>query len=244
MRYLKTFESLDGSLISEIKKIVDENQYISDKEVAEDKLVYSDKWIIYISKETLAHIESHMAPSVDLGDAPGSYYAQDWKKGVENVISKFEPEAGQNPPFRTAWIGKDAGVDVGFVTIGYDERLKNGDMEGFKPYTYERPVRGNMVEETIILKEEESEKTNFLSVVGSKIGEVDGKGIISLWTTYPDFKDGKIEGKDIPMNRNEFRQNGFYFKCGKELFDKVPGQQISEKNNSKSMKHLKRFNEL
>jgi hypothetical protein len=224
--------------ISEIKKIIDENQYVSDKDVTEEKLVYSDKCIIYISKGTLEHIKSHMAPSVELGDAPGSYYTQNWKKGVETVISKFEPEVGDKPPFRTAWTGKDAGIDVGFVTIGHDDKLKSDELDGFKSYTYERPVRDTKVKETIILKEEEATKTNFLTVVGAKIGEVEGKGLITLWTTYPDFQDGKIDGKEIPMNRNEFKQNGFYFKCSKEFFDKVPSEQVSE---SKTLKYLKTF---
>jgi len=111
-------------------------------------------------------------------------------------------------------------------------------MNGFKSYTYERPVRDTKVKETIILKEEEATKTNFLTVVGAKIGEVEGKGLITLWTTYPDFQDGKIDGKEIPMNRNEFKQNGFYFKCSKEFFDKVPSEQMSE---SKTLKYLKTF---
>lgn len=238
MRYLRLFENLDESTISEIKKIIDENQYVSDKDVTEEKLVYSDKWIVYISKGTLDHIKSHMAPSVELGDAPGSYYTQNWKKGVETVISKFEPEVGDKPPFRTAWTGKDASIDVGFVTIGYDDKLKNDEMDGFKSYTYERPVRDTKVKETIILKEEEATKTNFLTVVGAKIGEVGGKGLITLWTTYPDFKDGKIDNKEIPMNRNEFKQNGFYFKCSKEFFDKVPSEKVSE---SKKLKYIKTF---
>jgi len=238
MRYLRLFENLEESTISEIKNIIDENQYVSDKDVTEEKLVYSDKWIIYISKGTLDHIKSHMAPSVELGDAPGSYYTQNWKKGVETVISKFEPEVGDKPPFRTAWTGKDAGIDVGFVTIGHDDKLKSDELDGFKSYTYERPVRDTKVKETIILKEEEATKTNFLTVVGAKIGEVEGKGLITLWTTYPDFQDGKIDGKEIPMNRNEFKQNGFYFKCSKEFFDKVPSEQVSE---SKTLKYLKTF---
>ena len=238
MRYLRLFENLEESTISEIKKIIDENQYVSDKDVTEEKLVYSDKWIIYIAKGTLEHIKSHMFPSVELGDAPGSYYTENWKKGIENVISSSEPEVGTNPPFRTAWTGKDAGIDVGFVTIGYDDKLKNDEMNSFKSYTYERPVRDTKVKETIILKEEEATKTNFLTVVGAKIGEVEGKGLITLWTTYPDFQDGKIDGKEIPMNRNEFKQNGFYFKCSKEFFDKVPSEQMSE---SKTLKYLKTF---
>lgn len=238
MRYLRLFENSEESTILEIKKIIDENQYVSDKDVTDEKLVYSDKWIIYIAKGTLDHIKSHMVPSVELGDAPGSYYTENWKKGIENVISSSEPEVVTNPPFRTAWTGKDAGIDIGFVTIGYDDKLKNDEMEGFKSYTYERPVRDTRVEETIILKEEEATKTNFLTVVGAKIGEVEGKGLITLWTTYPDFQDGKIDGKEIPMNRNEFKQNGFYFKCSKEFFDKVPSEQMSE---SKILKYLKTF---
>jgi len=114
-------------------------------------------------------------------------------------------------------------------------------MNSFKSYTYERPVRDTKVKETIILKEEEATKTNFLTVVGAKIGEVEGKGLITLWTTYPDFQDGKIDGKEIPMNRNEFKQNGFYFKCSKEFFDKVPSEQVSE---SKSIFKFEEFNNV
>lgn len=239
MKFIKLFENLDENEIDQVKKSIDDNQYITDKNVTPDKLVSSDKWIIYISQQTLDHIKSHMSPSVEIGDAPGSYYTQNWKKGIETVISKYEPSVGDNPPFRTAWTGEDAGIEVGFVTIGYDEKLKSGDTSGFKSYTYDRPVRGEKVKETILIKEEEAEKTNYLTIVGSKIGEVNGKGLISLWTTYPDFKEGKINGKDIPMNRNEFKDNGFYFKCSKEFFNKVPSE-IKNESVSK-LKYLKTF---
>ena len=240
MRYLKIFENLEQSEIDEIKKVIDGNDFVSDKNVTADKLISSDKWIVYITQPTIDHIKSHMSPSVELGDAPGSYYTQNWKKGVETVISKYEPSVGDKPPFRTAWTGVDAGIEVGFVTIGFDENLKSDKLDGYKSYTYERPIRGEKVPETIFVKEEEAMKTNFLTVVGSKIGEVNGKGLISLWTTYPDFKDGKINGKEIPMNRNEFKENGFYFTCTKEFFDKVPESSVAESKINK-LKYLKTF---
>lgn len=240
MRYLKLFENLEQSEIDEIKKVIDGNEFVSDKNVTVDKLISSDKWIVYITQPTIDHIKSHMSPSVELGDAPGSYYTQNWKKGVETVISKYEPSVGDKPPFRTAWTGVDAGIEVGFVTIGFDENLKSDKLDGYKSYTYERPVRGEKVPETIFVKEQEAMKTNFLTVVGSKIGEVNGKGLISLWTTYPDFKDGKINGKEIPMNRNEFKENGFYFTCTKDFFDKVPESSVSESKIS-ILKYLKTF---
>ena len=235
MRYLKRFESIESSEIEEVKKIVEENQYISDKNVTEEKLISSEKWIVYISQQTLDHIESHMGPSVEIGDAPGSYYTDSWKKGIEYAISKYEPEVGENPPFRTAWTGVDAGAHVGYVTIGFDENMKDSEK---KSYTYDRPVRGQMVPETIAVKEEEAEKTNFLTIVGSKIGEVNGKALISLWTTYPDFEDGKIGGKEIPMNRNEFEKNGFYFKASREFYDKIPAK---EAEANESFNHLRKF---
>ena len=240
MKHIKLFENLEQSEIEQVKKIIDENQYISDKQVNDEKLISSGNWIIYISQQTLDHIDSHMEPSIELGDAPGSYYTNNWEKGVENVISKYEPVVGENPPFRTAWTGVDAGTEVGYVTIGYNENLKSGDISGYKSYTYERPIRGEMVPETIIVKEEPSEKTSFITIVGSKIGEVNGKGLISLWTTYPDFKDGKIDGKEIPMNRNEFQQNGFYFKSSKEFYEKIP----TINNENYGLKHLKTFESL
>ena len=240
MKKINRFRIFENqSEISDIKKIIDDNEFISDKNVTENKLIESENWIIYISKQTLEHIESHLKPSTELGDAPGSYYTKDWKKGLENVISNYDPQSSPNPPFRTAWVGLDAGTTVGYVTIGYSEQIINGDLSGLKKYTYDRPIRGEKVKETILIKEEDATPTNFLTVVGSKIGEVNGKGLISLWTTYPDFKDGKIEGKSIPMNRNEFEENGFYFKCTPEFFDKVP---TNEKyNNSIKIKTFRDF---
>jgi len=235
---IKLFENFDTSIVEKVKKIIDENQYINDKDVREEKLIVSDKWIIYIPKGTMDHIESHMRPSVEIGDAPGSYYTQDWKKGIENVISNSEPVVGDKPPFRTAWTGVDAKVKVGFVTIGHDDNISRGQLDDYKKYTYDRPVRDGKVKETILLKVEDAQETNFLTVVGSKIGEVDGKGVVSLWTTYPDFKDGKIDGKEIPQSRNEFEKNGFYFKCTKEFFDNIPVEKLSE---SKKLKFIKLF---
>ena len=240
MRYLKIFENIEQSEIDEVKKIIDANEHVADKNVTADKIITSDKWIVYIGKGSLDHIKSHMSSSVEIGDAPGSYYSQNWKKGIETVISKYTPSVGDKPPFRTAWTGVDAGIEVGFVTIGYDEKLKS-DKSGYKSYTYERPVRDSKVKETILLKQEEALKTNFLTVGGSKIGEVNGKGVISLWTTYPDFKEGKINGKEIPMNRNEFIENGFYFKCSDDFFNKVPVKEVSESLDFGYIKKFKSF---
>jgi hypothetical protein len=234
IKRFRLFESIESSEIEQVKKIVGENQYISDKNVTEEKLISSEKWLVYISQQTIDHIKSHMGPSTEIGDAPGSYYTDSWRKGIEYAISKYEPKVGENPPFRTAWTGVDAGAHVGCVTIGFDGNLKDSDK---KSYTYDRPVRGQMVPETIAVKEEEAEKTNFITIVGSKIGEVNGKGLISLWTTYPDFKDGKIDGKEIPMNRNEFENNGFYFKASKDFYDKIPG----EGDANESFNHLRKF---
>ena len=239
----RMFENTESPIIDEVKKIVDENQYITDKDVTADKLVVSDKWVVYISKGTMDHIKSHMSPSVELGDAPGSYYTQDWKVGVENVISKNEPQVSDKPPFRTAWTGLDSGVKVGFVTIGHDDKISKGELDGYKKYTYERPVRDSKVEENILIKVEDAKETNFLTIVGAKVGEVSGKGLISLWTTYPDFKDGKVDGKDIPMNRSEFEKAGFYFRCTKDFFDKVPNEVSESKSNMKYIKKFESFNE-
>jgi hypothetical protein len=235
MKNIKHFNLFENSneTLAEIKRIVDSNQFIQDKNVTLEKIIESDSWIIYISQQTLDHIESHLKPSEELGDAPGSYYTKNWKKGVETIISKFEPETSDKPPYRTAWTGLDAGTNVGFVTIGYSKDVAEGNLDGFKKYTYDRPMRGQMIKETIVVKSEEASPTNYMTIVGSKIGEVNGKGLISLWTTYPDYKDGNINGMSIPNDRNEFEKAGFYFKCTPEFFNSIP--------MNESLKHIKSF---
>ena len=182
----------------EIQAVIDGNQYLKGKVVANDNTVYDlgDKYFLMSSV-------SHIAERHQEKCFPGSLFLKGddaIKQAVLNVVRDMPPTGGKTMAFST-------GIDG----LGMERLVKTtpeaiADFEDFK-----------MKDGTVVkIKKEGSDPgqiTDRLSVIAPAIGEAGGKPVLSLVTAFPGFMgtgkggEGDIEIKD----RADFAKNGYYF---------------------------------
>ena len=182
----------------EIQAIIDANQYLKGKVVADEKTVYDlgDK---YFLMSGVSHIsERHKDRCF-----PGSLFLQGdelVKEAVLNIVSGMSPEAG-----------KVLAVPSGVEGLGMERLVKSTPEEvaGLEDY--------KMSDGTLVKIKKEGRNpgqvTDRLTVIAPSIGEAGGKPVLSLVTAFPGFVgtgqggEGDIEIK----NRADFTKNGYYF---------------------------------
>ena len=182
----------------EIQAIIDANQYLKGKVVADEKTVYDlgDK---YFLMSGVSHIsERHKDRCF-----PGSLFLQGVelvKEAVLNIVSGMSPEAG-----------KVLAVPSGVEGLGMERLVKSTPEEvaGLEDY--------KMSDGTLVKIKKEGRNpgqvTDRLTVIAPSIGEAGGKPVLSLVTAFPGFMgtgqggEGDIEIK----NRADFTKNGYYF---------------------------------
>jgi len=182
----------------EIQNIIDGNQYLKGKVVADDNTVYDlgDKYFLMSGVSHLA--ERHQEKCF-----PGSLFLKGdeaIKQAVLNVVRAMPPTGGKTMAFST-----------GIEGLGMERLVKTtpdavAKFEDFK-----------MKDGTVVKIKKEGNNpgrvTDKLSVIAPSIGEAGGKPVLSLVTAFPGFMgtgnggEGDIEIKD----RADFTKNGYYF---------------------------------
>ena len=182
----------------EIQNIIDGNQYLKGKVVADDNTVYDlgDKYFLMSGVSHLA--ERHQEKCF-----PGSLFLKGdeaIKQAVLNVVRAMPPTGGKTVAFST-----------GIEGLGMERLVKTtpdavAKFEDFK-----------MKDGTVVKIKKEGNNpgrvTDKLSVIAPSIGEAGGKPVLSLVTAFPGFMgtgkggEGDIEIKD----RADFTKNGYYF---------------------------------
>jgi hypothetical protein len=238
MKHLKIFEDFEaqGTIYPEIQKMIDENQFLKGKVVADKNTVFeAGNYILLLSD--LSHItDAHVDETI-----PGSKFNKgvDLKKAIINLVTNNKPtqmSKGFGPSEtevsnpqeaqKFKWLGLDSKTDVGIENVHKSEP-NSEEFKSMNVYTY-KDSRGN--EFKIKVKEGDGEKTNFLSFIGAKLGMIGDKVVLSVITSFP----GK-NAVDVP-NRNDFIKNGYYFTTqNKEVIEKSSGS-VSE-----SFRKIKRF---
>ena len=242
MKHLKIFEDFEaqGTIYPEIQKMIDENQFLKGKVIADKNTVYeAGDYILLLSD--LSHItDAHVDETI-----PGSKFNKgvDLKKAIINLVSNNkltvmtkgfgESESEVTSPQEAQkfkWLGLDCKTDVGIENVHKSEP-NSEEFKSMNVYTY-KDSRGN--EFNIKVKQGEGEKTTFLSFIGAKLGKIGDKIVLSVMTAFP----GK-NGVSI-ANRNEFIKNGLYFTTtSKEVIEMSKGSLAESKINK--LKYLKRF---
>lgn len=235
MKYIKLFESEDNTLV-EIQKMIDENQFLKGKIVADNNTVFEAGDFILLLGD-LSHItEAHVDESI-----PGSKFEKgvNLKEAIISLVKNNKPNemtsgqtkvSDQKQADKFKWLGLDTKITVGFENV-HKLDPNSEEFKSLNTYTY-KDSRGN--EFKIKVKESEGEKTTFLSFIGGKIGEVDGKIVLSVITAFP----GK-NGSEV-ANRNEFINLGYYFTTtSKDVISKSENVEVKERYNH--MKYLKTF---
>lgn len=191
-RYLKEEVDLQAA-----QQLIDANPYLKGKLMATpESIIEGEGYVLAVSEESLGHIKDrHMDAS-----APGSLFLPEVDLG-EVMRSLLSMPPSEESGGRVKWLGVDAGMPVGKMGV------KLGDPEEVaKMQDYKMPGGRN---EMVKLTSGEREPTNEISLITAELGDLGGKKLLSLITAFP----GGIEvnGKEMPMDRNDFAAQGFYF---------------------------------
>ena len=121
---------------------------------------------------------------------------------LRDVMAKvLSMPASEESGGRVKWLGVDYGSPIGAMGVKVGEPEEVAKM---KDYTM--PGGRN---ETVKVAPGERESTGEISLITAELGEMDGKKVLSLITAFPGGVD--VDGKEMPMDRNDFAKEGFYF---------------------------------
>ena len=191
-----------------IQSIIDGNQFVNGT-ANEESIIETDKHILFISPEGLKHIkERHSDRS-----KPGSIITGDLKDIITKTIRKSPSESSGG---RVKWLDVKVG-NVGEMGVA---KATPEEVSGMTDYTM---LDGR--KETVKIKQGQRPKTDVFNVITAEIGEDSGKPVLSVITAFPG--PNSIDGVEMPMDRNEFAEKGFYFIVNKKLDENMkPGKEI------------------
>lgn len=193
-------EAVD-SLISHVQELINNNPYLKDNTVTPQDLVMGKDFVLYFSDDAAQHIKERHGNSTK----PGSLFSSniDLKKVAGYLLNQSPSE---HTGGRVKWLGVEAGQIVGEMGVAYaDPKI----VAGMTDYTM--PDGGR---EQVKIKIGKRKPTREVSMITSELGQLeDGRTVISLITMFPGGQT--VAGKAIPMNRNDFAQQGFYFPVSK-----------------------------
>ncbi len=239
IKSFRLFEGIEGEemIYNQINTMIESNQFLKGKVVANKDTVFEAGDFMLLLGD-LGHItDAHIDETI-----PGSKFDKgiDLKKAIVSLVSNNKPTEmtkgfGANETKVTnaeeaekfKWLGLDSKVQVGVDNIHKSE-VNSEEFKSMNAYTY-KDSRGN--EFKIKVKEGEGEKTTFLSFIGAKLGELDGKIVLSVITAFPGQNGAEV------ANRNDFEKLGYYFTTtSKAVIEKSVGQ-IAER-----FRHIRKFN--
>ena len=239
IKSFRLFEGIEGEemIYNQINTMIESNQFLKGKVVANKDTVFEAGDFMLLLGD-LDHItDAHIDETI-----PGSKFDKgiDLKKAIVSLVSNNKPTEmtkgfGANETKVTnaeeaekfKWLGLDSKVQVGVDNIHKSE-VNSEEFKSMNAYTY-KDSRGN--EFKIKVKEGEGEKTTFLSFIGAKLGEIDGKIVLSVITAFPGQNGAEV------ANRNDFEKLGYYFTTtSKAVIEKSVGQ-VAER-----FRHIRKFN--
>ena len=190
-------EDVSEQDVSKVQALIDNNQYLKGQKVKINDLIDSHKFVLYISDESIAHIKERHSDETK----PGSIFNStlNFRQLLAKVLN-INPS--ENATGRVKWLGVKVG-NVGKMGV------KSGNPENVaKMKDYQMPDgKKEMVKISV---GEERTLTDEVSVITSELGKLDnGKNVLSLITMFPGGM--KVDGKDIPMDRAQCANSGFYF---------------------------------
>ena len=199
-KHLKLNEATEQD-VTQVQSFIDNNQFLKGKTVALNDLIDGDKFILYVSDDSLNHIkERHKDES-----KPGSTFdtSVNLRDVLTNILSKSPSEQSNG---RVKWLGVDTGKSIGKMGVKQGTPEEVANMKD-----YQMP---DGKKEMVKISIGERNPTNEVSVITSELGKLgDGKTVLSLITMFPGGT--KIDGKEIPMDRGQFASQGLYFVVSK-----------------------------
>jgi len=185
-------------MYSEIQALIDSNQFVNGKANA-TSVIEGDKRLLFLSPSGIQHVLSRHRDEY----APGSLFNQnvDFNSLIASFIDTEPDEIGGNGFVK--WLGKDVGTIIGSMGV------KRGNPEEVaKMRDYQMP--DSRTPEKVKVAAGQRSPTSEFSLIIAPMGKLsDGREVFSLITMFPGGT--KVDGRELPMNRNEFADLGFYF---------------------------------
>lgn len=207
-------ETQQGNVVSQVQALVDGNPYLKGNTVTEKDLIITDKYILFVSDESLKHIKERHSDV----NKPGSIINQsaNLKQVVKNVISQSPNEVSGG---RVKWLDVNSGIDVGFMGVS-----KGTPEEVVKMTDYTMP---DGKKEVVKITQGQRTPTKIFNVITSELGgDAENKVVLSLITAFPGGMS--IGGVSIPMDRGEMASLGLYFIVNKLSAQPTQQTQLAE----------------
>jgi hypothetical protein len=190
-------EEISESVVSEVQKLIDGNQFLKGTTVSDADLIDSDSYVFYVSDDGLKHVKDRHLDE----NAPGSLFDSgvDLKDVIERLVNTSPTSTAGG---KVKWEGVDAGGNIGKMGLAVADP---GEVEKMKSYT----MPGGRAEK-VKLGPGDREPTSDVTLVSVSLGKLaDGREALSLLTMFPGGME--VEGVKIPMDRNAFADAGIYF---------------------------------
>lgn len=190
-------EAASETLVNEVQKFVDGNQFLRGSVVEAEDLIETDDYVVYASDEGLKHTKDRHTDA----NAPGSLI----NSGVDlrSLIMSLASTSPTSSGGMVKWEGvKSPSGPIGKMGLAVADPKEVADM---KDYTMPGG-RG----ETVKIAPGERKPTDQVTLVTAKLGDLtDGRTALSLVTLYPGGMD--VDGVTVPNDRNAFAAAGIYF---------------------------------
>jgi len=183
-------------LVAAVQSMVDANQFLRGKIVEEGDLIEGDRYIIWSSDDSLDHIKQrHMDES-----APGSLF--DRSVDLRRVLAQLiEQPPTSTDGGRVKWLGADVCMPVGEMGVAWAPPEEVASMQDHTMRDGRR--------ETVKVAPGRRTPTGEISLITTVLGEFEGRQVLSVITAFPGGE--QLDGRVIPMDRNAFAEQGFYF---------------------------------
>ena len=191
-------EEISESVVGEVQKLVDGNQYLKGSTVTEADLIDSGPYVFYVSDDGLKHTKDRHQDE----NAPGSLFdaGADLRALIKGLLDTPPTTTGGG---KIKWEGVDSPTgNIGKMGLAVASPEEVAKMKSYK-------MPGGRGEEVKVAagNRKATAKVTLASAVLGKL--TDGRDVLSLLTIFPGGME--IDGVTIPDNRNDFAGAGIYF---------------------------------
>jgi hypothetical protein len=193
--------------LAKAQELIDSDAFLRDVvklQATADNMIEGGNYVLFYSPDSLEHIKNrHMD-----ANSPGSLFKDDVNliSAIQSLLAQKPSETGD----RVKWLGVEANEEVGKMGV---EKASPEEVSAMKDYEMPHPPEDKKHKdwkpEFIKITGGERKPTKKMTLITGNVGELDGKQIISLITTFPGSTE--IDGVEMPMSRNDYAKQGFYF---------------------------------
>lgn len=191
-------ETKEETIVSEIQRMVDENQFLKGNTVDPDDLIEVGDYVLYASEDAASHILERHTNEMK----PGSTFeaSLDLRDVMRELLATSPSESTAS---MVKWLGVDVGTTVGGMGVAHASPEEVANMEDYT-------MPDGRKEQVKIQRGSTRAPTSEVSLITAKLGQLsNGKTALSLVTMFPGGTT--VDGVTIPPSRSDFAKAGLYF---------------------------------